>query len=197
MQSSTASYHVPRFMSKYSEIYFYQASSIIQVFLEKFKFDQFFTKFPTLWNKKLRYRAHRSSSLIHFQIQFKPVHTLTRYSIKSNVNIILPSMTKSSKWSLTLAFSDSNAVTKFTCPMCQMCSEWKKCYVDATLYLAGITDLYSNINLYTMNVGEREEVLLTAYWNLGICILIRGTYKTEFFLGFSSTGLVILRLQWQ
>jgi hypothetical protein len=63
---------------------------------------------PLLWNLKVRYRVYKRTLPAPVLSLMNPVHTFPLYFLKIHFNIILPSSSRSSEWSLPFMFSNQN-----------------------------------------------------------------------------------------
>ena len=61
-----------------------------------------------LWNPKVHYCSHKCTPSSHILCQLDPAHILTSYFLKIHLNIILPSMPWSPKWSFRQFFTQKS-----------------------------------------------------------------------------------------
>jgi len=74
-----------------------------------------------LWKPKVHYRTHKWLPPIPILSHLSPIHVPTTHFQKIHLNIILPSMPGSSKWSRSLRFPHQNPVYTSTLPLRATC----------------------------------------------------------------------------
>ena len=77
------------------------------VLLEKLTVSQLVNKFPTFYGTRRFITTFKSAHKLYHS-RLDPDHTPTSYFLKLHLNIILPSMPQSPKWTLSLRFPHQN-----------------------------------------------------------------------------------------
>ena len=95
----------------YSNILTYLLTPWSRVLLEKLTGFAANQEIPRiLWNPEVHYRTHKRPPSVPILSQLHPVPTTSFHFLKIHLNIILPSMSWSPHWSLSLRFPHQNLI---------------------------------------------------------------------------------------
>jgi len=94
----------------YPVLFTYLLTPLSRVCLEKLTGFQLVKLPHILWNLKAHYHSHKCLPPVPVLSHLVPFHTPTSHFLKIHLNIILPSMPGSPKWSLSFIFPHQNPV---------------------------------------------------------------------------------------
>jgi len=90
-------------------------------FLEAERFSASQVIHGNLWKPNVHYHSHKCPPPVHILIQINPIHASPSHFLGIRFNIILPSMPRSPKWSLSFTFHHQNPLCSSTLSMLAGC----------------------------------------------------------------------------
>jgi hypothetical protein len=150
-----------------------------RILFEKLTVTHLVKKYPAfLWNPKVHHRVHKSPPPDPILSQPNPVRPIDPYLPKVQFNVILPTMPRSSQWSLALGPPNQNPVSTSPLPPERLyrTTIWEIFFVKTCNKIVFMLFLYSDPPIFATYPGLHKPLLLKTQ-QPGPCITIHKLHE--------------------